>query len=178
MVNEVKKINKIDTLSDLFAIKKYCEEKYGKIITIYLIKNDENYDAYSTFDEILEKYNDEKYSEIKNVRFSIVSNLGHGIGVEIDKKNKLLSAKEHVRGTVVSKPADEVIDDITSIVDVKDSLYYQFDNGIMVAFDKNNNIYYRFDNAVNGWVRDNSIIRWFYDSEHDYVSVNHPKRGV
>ncbi len=171
MINEKISLKKIENLNDLRLIVDFCTKKYGNIISIEMISYNNLYNKFWSIDELFKSYNNDQLLSIICIRLSIISNDGKALGIDIDKKNNLLYVKEYSKEMNSQK---NILTNLKNDYDISydpNYTYYKFDNGVIVKYDNDESTYYKLDEN-NVWVNDNSVIRWFGDSEHTYEIYN------
>lgn len=168
MNNESIRISKIDTLEDLKKLLKMIIIRYGEILSIEIIKKDSTYTKYWSLEEIYRSLDNISYKNINKVRLSILSKSGNSIGLDIYKNEQKMVIKqfESFNNEIFEKDENESNIKLYEqfIMDGKYS-YYKVDNKYLVRYNPNEGSYDILNN--NNWINDNSIIIWFYDSEHE-----------
>lgn len=172
------KINRITNGQELEDLCKSIEGKYGKVIMFRLYNRDNFYEEYTSIEEMIEKNND--LSNIVKLTSSI-GTTDKVISIEADFNNCLLNVKEinFSKTPVVQLQNDKELsqEELNELMSEENCDYYKFDNGIYVKYSWDTGLYYRSD-SENNWVKDNWIISWFNDSEHNYEVIKKNESGA
>ena len=173
MINDVQNIKSIKSIEELKDLINIIIQKYGSVISIRVIDNNDFYERYHSIEELNNSVID--FNNTKEIDVTISTQKDLLIGL-IDLNNNTMTVRNVNRENIEYKEPD-VIDDPTLFIDDEECYYYQFENGSVVKYNQLTGQYFILD-KTKGWSLNNNVVSWVHDNNFEYKVIHSPGKGM